>query len=85
MKFKADKVRIYFNKAEDFPRIWSLDFGIDTVEICCSFIHIRTKKVGQTNHNIEVKYPNPKAWIEYYDVLVNIYKDCSIGITDVVD
>lgn len=35
MKFQSSFTRIYFNKGEDAPEVWSIDLGPGTVEIIC--------------------------------------------------
>lgn len=77
---KKDLVRIYFNRKEDFPKIWSVDFGSKTQEVCCTKVFVENI-YGWSNQNLNAEWPEPKAWIEFKHVLVNFHNDGSVSIS----
>jgi len=54
--------RIYFNRIEDAPQIWSVDEGSHASEINVQGIQIISRDT-ETGQNLEAKDPEPKAWM----------------------
>lgn len=68
--FSASQIRIYFNRGDDAPKVWSVDFGPGTVEILCESVTFTAGVHGET-----IALPGtqqPKAWIELSGVQVSI-------------
>ena len=77
---------MYFNRANDFPQVWSVDQGSHASEVNVQTIHLRTLPVV-SRYNPDAEYPEPKAWFEVHGTL---RIDCgaawvepSIGFPDV--
>lgn len=54
--------RVYFNRAEDAPQIWSIDEGTVASEI--NVLSVKVQAPGFTRSNLDAQFPEPKAWIE---------------------
>jgi hypothetical protein len=52
--------RLYYNRANDAPQIWSIDEGSHASEINVRDIIIRVPCSSAAN--LEAEYPEPKAW-----------------------
>lgn len=57
------KYRVYFNRAEDAPQVWSIDEGDTSTEI--NVLGVVTYVQGRSGYDLSKAYPEPKAWIEY--------------------
>ena len=62
------RYRIYFNRKEDAPQVWSVDEGSHASEINVKGVRI-VGAVVHTGQNLEAEYPEPKAWMEVEAVL----------------
>lgn len=56
-------IRMYFNRSNDYPQVWSIDQGSHASEINVQFIKLRVLPVVSKYDNDAV-YPEPKAWFE---------------------
>lgn len=79
ISFPAEKVRVYFNRASDAPKVWSIDFGPGTAEICCNGVTIRGHGLALYEPGAgDRKGPHgedlhePRAWFEFQHVQVEI-------------
>lgn len=70
------KFRIYFNKKEDYPCIWSVDEGTSESEIRVQGVVISDGLFVFTQHTDGLKPPagldpknEPSAWVEVHGVL----------------
>jgi hypothetical protein len=62
--------RVYFNKIEEAPQIWSVDEGTTASEINVRGVDIRiTQGAAITYQNLAAEPPEPKAWIEVEGLL----------------
>jgi hypothetical protein len=61
------KYRVYFNRAEDAPQVWSIDEGSHSSEINVQAVVAFT--TADSNYNLSAVYPEPKAWFEYEGTL----------------
>jgi hypothetical protein len=57
------RIRMYFNRANDFPQVWSVDQGSHASEINVQAIHLYALPLV-TGYNPDAEYPEPKAWFE---------------------
>jgi hypothetical protein len=59
-------VRVYFNKRNDWPLVWSVDDGDQKNEINVN--HATFNDFGRTVYSGDpVSETSPVAWIEFYD------------------
>lgn len=56
----AAVIRLYFNKRDDFPRVWSIDFGAGTAEILLTGVSVDAP--GEAVYQEGVV---PCAWIQF--------------------
>ena len=61
--------RVYFNKKEDYPCLWSVDEGSAASEIRVQWVSLRAI-AGRTHHSLPPYPPGrskeePCAWIEF--------------------
>lgn len=56
-------IRMYFNRSNDFPQVWSVDQGSHSSEINVQFIRLRVLPVT-SRYDPDAEYPEPKAWFE---------------------
>ena len=56
------RYRLYFNRAESAPQVWSVDEGSTKSEINVQNLIIQAHAKGYFNQDAE--YPEPKAWLE---------------------
>lgn len=56
-------IRMYYNRSNDFPQVWSVDEGSSASEINVQFIKLRVLPVT-SKYNPQAEYPEPKAWFE---------------------
>ncbi len=54
---------MYFNRANDFPQVWSVDQGSHASEINVQRIVLRVLPVT-SGYDPTATYPEPKAWFE---------------------
>jgi hypothetical protein len=57
-------VRLYFNAKEEWPLIWSVDYGDTSTERKVSEVRVDSV-VGMTMFDREIPKDQPRAWIEY--------------------
>lgn len=74
----APHARVYFNRSNDFPKVWSIDFGPGTAEILCGCVLI-DGAIAETRFSTDTALQNgpddrntPRAWLELHDVRVEI-------------
>jgi hypothetical protein len=73
VKFIAERVRVYFNRAADFPKVWSVDFGPLTAEITCRAVFLEAPAATQYDGSIPGSDAlQPKAWFDFFNVEVEI-------------
>jgi hypothetical protein len=53
-------IRMYFNRANDAPQVWSVDQGSHATEVNVQAIHLRTLPIV-SRYNPDAQYPEPKA------------------------
>lgn len=79
MKFIAAYVRVYYNRGRDTAeKIWSVDFGPNSVELLASSVYVNAR--GGTNYDHEVGQGGVRAWMFYTNVVVE-FVDTAIRIT----
>lgn len=61
-------IRVYYNRSNDFPQVWSVDQGSHASEINVQFIKLRVLPVTSC-YNPDAQYPEPKAWFEVQGTL----------------
>jgi hypothetical protein len=54
---------MYFNRANDFPQVWSVDQGSHASEVNVQAIRLSVLPVT-SHYNPDAEYPEPKAWFE---------------------
>ena len=57
------RIRMYFNRSNDFPQVWSVDQGSHASEVNVQSIVLRVLPV-LSRYNSGAEYPEPKAWFE---------------------
>lgn len=63
------KYRVYFNRLEGFPQIWSLDEGSPASEICvCNIVVDGPICKTKDSMTADSKF-SPKAWFEIEGIL----------------
>lgn len=82
LQFSMPLCRVYFNRASDAPRVWSIDGGAGTPEITAEAVLLEEASGVTRYHSQEgdgtgpqgsdVKMP--RAWIEFRDVGVEMRK-----------
>jgi len=72
----AKQARLYFNRHEAAPKVWSVDTGDGTVEFCCVRVVLH-ELTGSTCYDPTVRGnpESPCAWVEYLDVDIEIQND----------
>jgi hypothetical protein len=76
MRMHAKIVRVFFNRREDAPRVWSVDFGSDSeIEILCSVVLIGGIHLTSHFDSTVVGTSSPCAWLEGHDAAVEIRID----------
>jgi hypothetical protein len=57
-------VRLYFNRREDSPLVWSIDDGDQANEVNVEGVMF-DRVMGVTHYNSANKYPKPSGWLEF--------------------
>lgn len=58
------RYRVYFNRSEDAPQVWSLDEGSHASEINVQGIQVAGNVPLASAYNPAAELPEPKAWFE---------------------
>jgi hypothetical protein len=56
------KYRVYYNRSEDAPLVWSVDEGSHASEI--NVQNVVLVAAATTRFNPDAQLPEPKAWLE---------------------
>lgn len=88
-RFFAPYCRVYFNRASDAPKIWSLDQGPGTPEICATAVRFYAEGItryqardgdGSGPEGADLKAP--RAWLEFRNVRVSLSNRGAIRISE---
>lgn len=61
-------LRVYFNRREDFPCVWSIDNGDQSNEVISPTVYF--KSAGRSTYTGQLRNPNyPVAWLEFFNVV----------------
>ena len=58
------RYRVYYNRSEDAPQVWSIDTGSVGSEVNVQWVQLHTS--GITRYDAEAKFPEPRAWLDVF-------------------
>jgi hypothetical protein len=62
--------RVYFNRCEDTPQVWSVDEGTTDTEINVRAVFLGNRV--ESGQDLSAVYPEPKAWMVVHgDLVIN--------------
>ena len=58
------RIRMYFNRSNDYPQVWSVDQGSHASEVNVQHIKLQGALSAFSCYDPNAEYPEPKAWLE---------------------
>lgn len=68
---ERQRYRVYYNRSEDAPQVWSIDMGSTGSEVNVQWVQVRAQSI--TRYNAKAKYPEPRAWLDVYSARLHLF------------